>query len=57
MNDLLSVGDQTTVGFALGRASVSVIGIHKLFNGDVIYHVEDIKTGHQDYVGSQWIST
>lgn len=51
----LSIDDVVTVNFALGSAKVVVLGSHEVADGDTIYHVKDIFTGHQDFVGSRWI--
>jgi len=57
LNDLLCVGDETTVSFALGSAVAKVIGKHEVADGDVIHHVEDINTGRRDFIGLAWVNT
>lgn len=48
------VGTIVSVPFALGTATVRILSTLKL-RRSVIHHVEDIATGHQDYVGPEWM--
>ena len=41
------------VDFALGTSVVKLLSSHKYFYG-MVYHVEDVKTGHQDFVGEEY---
>lgn len=43
------------VEFALKSAVVEIIGHHKVADGDTIFHVKDVLTGHCDFVGSSYI--
>lgn len=44
------------VDFALGSAIVRAISCRrKAPDGEMIYHVEDINTGRQDFVGASWM--
>ena len=45
------------VNFALKKSEVKILGHHKIADGDTIYHVEDINTGHRDFVGSKYLTT
>ena len=42
------------VRFALGYATVKVLSTIKMRHG-IIHHVEDIVTGHCDFVGPEWM--
>lgn len=43
------------VEFALKSAMVKVLSWHKVNDDDTIYHVQDIDTGRQDFVGSAYM--
>ena len=41
------------VDFALGTATVRAIACRRQApDGEMVYHVEDVRTGHQDFVGA-----
>lgn len=41
------------VDFALGTATVRAIACRRQVpDGEMVYHVEDVQTGHQDFVGA-----
>ena len=44
------------VKFALGEAKVRVLSKIRLQTG-IVYHVEDIDTGHQDFVDIEYLKT
>lgn len=49
-------GDLFIVNFALGPATVKLLEYkYKMYDGETVYHVEDVKTGHQDTVGETWL--
>lgn len=43
-----------TINFALGEAKVRVLSKIRLQTG-IVCHVEDIDTGHQDFVGIEYL--
>ena len=53
------IGQEVVVDFALGSALGSAVVIIKTFHwmqdGSIIYHVMDKETGHEDFVGQQFI--
>lgn len=53
----------SSVDFALGRADVRLLPWNYNYRGGrgfigagVVWHVEDIKTRHQDFVGEKWLA-
>jgi hypothetical protein len=44
------------VDFALGSATVRAIACRRRApDGEMVYHVEDARTGHQDFVGASYM--
>lgn len=50
-----------SVDFALGRADVRLLPWSHDYRGGldscggVVWHVEDVRTGHRDFVGAEWL--
>ena len=52
----LHAGMVCAVDFALGRSNVRLLPWHYNYRvGGVVWHVEDVITGHQDFVGEEWL--
>ena len=43
------------VEFAITSAIVKVLSQRRARDGEIVYHVEDIGTGHQDFVGKKFM--
>ena len=50
---LYNKGQEVIVDFALGSAVVIIKNFLHVYDGSVIYYVEDKNTGHQDFVGQE----
>lgn len=44
------------IEFALGVAYVRLLGWKYKYSDGLVFHVEDISTGHRDFVGYEYIS-
>ena len=52
-----SPGTCFIVQFALGEAVVKLLDYkHRTYDGETVYHVQDAKTGHQDFVCEKWLT-
>lgn len=43
------------VHFALGQSYVRLLDWNYIYDGETVWHVEDIETCHQDYVGESFM--
>ena len=48
-------GQVVGVDFALGPAEVVIKSFGYMQDGSIIYHVSDTTTGHEDFVGQEFI--
>ena len=48
-------GQIVGVDFALGSAEVVIKSFHHIHDCSIIYHVSDTTTGHEDFVGEEFI--
>jgi hypothetical protein len=51
-----AIGDEFIVRFALCTAPVRIVGRINYQQGPA-YHVQDVVTGHQDYVGGEYLES
>lgn len=47
--------DEVGVEFAFGFSVVVIQSVHRAWDGVYIYHVKDEVTGHEDFVGQDFI--
>jgi len=48
-------GQVVGIDFAFGPAEVVIKGFGYMQDGSIIYHVYDTTTGHEDFVGQEFI--
>ena len=52
----LAPGVLCSVPFALGTATVRLLDRPYQYHDGEVWHVEDVATGHQDFVGTEWLT-